>query len=497
MDLARRSDLVLRANPHRVMCRIFIPGEEELIRGTSRARTVVGRCLELSESEVIEYLDAAVLEFGSRHRNLSSEFILHYSAVAGLVDSATPISESRQALIGAYLTQEYAFEATAYFNPSMVVHPDQSGIEPGSIRFLMSVRAVGEGHISSLVFRTGIIDANSALQMDPCSRFATTNAQRYSLLNSSTVREVAELNQLDVEELEFVLGMLPDQFTPQELEVSLAQLHSMRFHKPAEDTFTNVLQSIAHSGYRVEFEPDTDLSERVLWPATASERHGIEDARWVRYQANHGPAHYRATYTGFDGSSVNSRLLQTEDFRTFSSHALSGSGAANKGMALFPRSINGQFVALSRWDRENISIAYSTDGYRWEPGGVIQRAARPWELVHIGNCGSPLETEHGWLVVTHGTGPMRKYVLSAILLDLENPEIMIAGLQEPLMSTVLEERDGYVPNVLYSCGGLIHRGVLTLPYGFSDSATGFATIHVSELLEAMQPTAHVRHAASS
>ena len=491
MDLARRSDLVLHANPRRVMCRIFIPGEEELIRGRSRAKTVVDRCLELPEEVVMSELDQTLADFEPRHRDLVSEFELHFAAVSGLVDSSVQVSEHRRLLIGAYLTQEYAFEATAYFNPSMVMHPDQSGVSHGSLRFLMSVRAVGEGHISSLVFRSGIIGPDGSVTVDPASRFATTNAQRYSLLNSSRVRQVAELNQLDLEELEFVLGMLPDQFTPQELEVSLTQLHSMRFHKPAEDPFTDVLQNIANSGYRVEFSADTDLSERVLWPAAANERHGIEDARWVRIAGENGSPEYRATYTGFDGSSVTSRLLHTHDFVKFSSHHLTGEGAANKGMALFPRPINGQLTALSRWDRENISLAHSEDGYHWDVGPVVQHASRSWELVHIGNCGSPIELDNGWLVITHGTGPMRRYALSAILLDLDDPSVMKASLNAPLLTTLEEERDGYVPNVVYSCGGLLNEGHLVIPYGFSDCSTGFALVDLEQLLASMEP--NTRH----
>lgn len=487
MDIVDRTDIVMRGDPHRVLCRLFIPGEEELIRGTSRARELVARCMALTEEQVHETLERTLLDFSSRHRNLERHLQEHYAAVETLVEGTGTTSPARRTLIGAYLTQEYAFESTAYFNPSLTIHPDQSGSQSGELRVIMSVRAVGEGHISSLVFRTGTLRPDGDILIDPPSRFASTRATRFTALRSRVLHQAATDAGIDSADLQFVLGMLPDTFTPEDL---ISRLNALPHPTPVEDhtLLTELLQSLSTSSYEVDFDPSTDLSERVLWPTSTDERRGIEDARFTRFTDERGSVLYRASYTGFDGTRVVSRILETEDFRIFTSMPLSGIAVRNKGVGFFPRLIEGTHMALSRWDRETNSIAYSSDGYHWDDYVTFHVATEPWELIHVGNCGPPLETDDGWLVLTHGAGPMRRYVIGAILLDLQDPTKVIATYPGPLIAPQEDERNGYVPNVVYSCGGLIYRGTLVLPYGVSDCATRIARINVDALLGHMAPT---------
>jgi predicted GH43/DUF377 family glycosyl hydrolase len=486
MDIVERTPIVLRGDPHRVVSRLFIPGEEELIRGTSRARELVARCMALTDAQVHETLEETLAEFSGRHRHLEDRFHEHYAAVASLVESDGGASAARRSLIGAYLTQEYAFESTAYFNPSLTIHPDQSGTESGELRVIMSVRAVGEGHISSLVFRTGSLHPDGRIDIDPPSRFASTRATRFTALRGRSLEQAALDEGIDSPELQFVLGTLPDTFTPEEL---IARLNALPHAVPMEnhEGLAQILQSLSTSSYEVDFDPSTDLSERVLWPTSTDERRGIEDARITRFTDDRGQVLYRASYTGFDGSHVVSRILETTDFCNFTSMPLSGAAVRNKGVAFFPRLIDGSHVALSRWDRESNSIAYSADGYHWDESVTYHAATEPWELIHVGNCGPPLETEEGWLVLTHGAGPMRRYVIGAVLLDLQDPSQVLATYPGPLLEPTEDERSGYVPNVVYSCGALIYRGTLVLPYGFSDCGTRIARVEVDRLLGRMAP----------
>ena len=487
MNIVQRTDVILRGDPHRVLCRLFIPGEEELIRGTSRARELVDRAMALTEDQVKATLDETLVKFGSRHADLQRHLLEHYAAVAPLTERTEGASPERRTLIGAYLTQEYAFESTAYFNPSLTIHPDQSGTASGELRVIMSVRAVGEGHISSLVFRTGTLKPDGDVVIDPPSRFASTRATRFTALRSRILHQAATDAGIDSADLQFVLGMLPDTFTPEEL---ISRLNALPHPTPIEDhnVITEMLQALSTSSYEVDFDPSTDLSERVLWPTSTDERRGIEDARITRFVDERGQVIYRASYTGFDGAKVVSRILETEDFRMFTSMPLSGIAVRNKGVAFFPRLIEGAYLALSRWDRESNSIAYSSDGYHWDDYVTYHVATEPWELIHVGNCGPPMETSSGWLVLTHGAGPMRRYVISAVLLDLNDPSRVLATYPGPLLEPEEDERSGYVPNVVYSCGGLIYRGTLILPYGFSDCATRIARVDVEALLGRMTPT---------
>lgn len=478
-----RHSLELHGATDRVLCRMFVPGEEDLIRGPSRIPEVVGRALELRESDVLATLDALERDFGSRHRSLREQFDSHHRAVAHLVPGS--ISRERQLLIGAYLTQEYAIEGAAYFNPSIVPHPDEPDADSGTLRFVMSVRAVGEGHISTIVFRTGRISREGEITVDASSRYASIRAQRHTVVRRRFVRQAAVEAGLDCTDLELVLGMLPDKFTSEDLLATLSQLDPAGLRDTASDEFVSVVEEIARSSYEVDFDTDLALSERVLWPTSPDERRGMEDARFVRLLDDDEPVRYRASYTAFDGARVSSRILETDDFRSFSSMRLTGPGAQNKGVAFFPRRVAGRYLALSRWDRESISLTVSEDSYHWNDVHKLEGPDRPWELVHIGNCGSPIEIPEGWLVLTHGAGAMRQYAIGAMLLDRDDPTKVIGRLQEPLLTPTEDERNGYVPNVVYSCGAVLHESNLVIPYGMSDWRIRFATVQLADLVEAM------------
>jgi predicted GH43/DUF377 family glycosyl hydrolase len=482
MTLVRRTGVSLVASAERVMCRVFIPGDEDHLPGTSRVESVIERISRLSDAQVDDALVRTIERFEDRHRHLTNEMDLHYAAVSHLIADADLLSDNRRRLIGAYFTQEYAFESTAYFNPSIVAHPSQEGLAAGSLRFVMSIRAVGEGHISSIVFRTGVIDASGDVSVDPVSQFATTRAHRYTALTGRQVRRAALQRGIDSAELQSVLGVLPETFTPEELEVSLDLLQTERMRSVVVPNVVNELREIAHSSYEVDFDDSTEISERVMWPTVSHERHGMEDARFVQFTEPDGTQNYRATYGGYDGSIITMRSLETTDFRRFSSVQMSGRAASGKGLALFPRQIDGRYAALSRWDRESNSIAFSGDGYHWDEATVFQYGTQPWEVVHLGNCGSPVETDEGWIVLTHGVGPMREYFVGAVLLDLEDPTRLISALPEPLIAASETERNGYVPNVVYSCGSLVHDGNLVIPYGVADCTTAVATVEVEGLL---------------
>jgi predicted GH43/DUF377 family glycosyl hydrolase len=484
MKTLERTSLSLQGNPKRVLGRLFIPGEEELINGHSRIPQVLHRALALNEDVVVRALHAVEKQFESRHKDLKWQFDAHYRAVAHLVEE--PISNERKALIGAFFTQEYALEGAAYFNPSMIPSPGELGDDPNIFRFILSVRAVGEGHISTIVFRTGFISGDGEIHVDPASPFASTQAKRFTTLRNRLVRHAALEAGVDCADLDLVLAMLPDKFTPEDLMASLTQLDLAGMRQTPSDELVRVMDDIARSSYEIDFPRDSDLSERVLWPVTPDERRGMEDARFVMLVDEDEPVRYRASYTAYDGASVNTRVLETNDFRSFYSMAMTGVAVQNKGLAFFPRRIDGGYCALSRYDRESISLTFSSDGYHWNNVRPILGAQQPWELVHMGNCGSPMEVDEGWLVLTHGAGPMRRYCIGALLLDKSDPSKVIGRLAEPLIEPTEDERNGYVPNVVYSCGGMVHQGRLILPYGISDWQVRFSTVDVSEILSLLK-----------
>jgi predicted GH43/DUF377 family glycosyl hydrolase len=388
-------------------------------------------------------------------------------------------------LLGAVFTSEYAIEGAALCNPSMVAHPDQTGVARGDLRFVMSVRGIGEGHRSSIGFRTGVVAATGDVTVDEPAPFAGVGPVVPTLLDGAVMR--SELRRLRGagEAADYVLDALGDRFTRADLDEQVDKLLTHRRTRGRATETISLMRTIAERTYGVEFDNDIPLSERVLWPAMGAEGAGMEDARFVRFLGDDGSITFYASYTAYSGTHISQQLLETQDFRMFTSTPMVGQAAANKGLALFPRRIRGRFVAMSRSDRESNSIAYSDHPFEWSTSVPCQRPTRAWEALQLGNCGSPIETEAGWLVLTHGVGPMRTYRIGAMLLDLEDPTRIIGQLNEPLLSPAADEQDGYVPNVVYSCGGLVHGDTLVLPYGIGDAAIGVATVPLGELLAAL------------
>ncbi len=485
--LLRWTPHVLRADPARMVAKTFLPGQEMLSLGESRATGVLDRVLALSATEVDRWLSATLAAFGPRHRHLPEMLAARFELVAHRLPRPGRVSLARRQLIGAYFTKEYAIESAALFNPSMVPHPSQGRLPDGSVRFVMGVRGVGEGHVSSIEFRTGTIDANDEVVVDEPDG-TTVLAQSAEPTYSKAIFE-QQLDGLDEERsnTEFVLDGLAETFGAAELEMAISRLHGQELTRGPLASTIDRIRWVASCNYSVEFPADTTLDERVIMPTAPIESHGLEDLRLVRFTDDDGAVDYRGTYTAFDGSHIVPQLLRTKDFRSFRMSQMCGPAARDKGMAIFPRKVGGQYLALSRWDRENNTLATSPDLVRWEEAGVLQTPRQPWEIVHVGNCGPPIETEAGWLVLTHGVGPMREYSLGAMLLDLEDPRVVLGGLKDPLITPLPDDRDGYVPNVVYSCGGLLHGDTLVLPYGCNDVRIRIALVDVPTLLARLLP----------
>jgi predicted GH43/DUF377 family glycosyl hydrolase len=476
----------LAPDPRRVLARLFVPGQEMLADGESRAGDVIDRILALSDEEVATTLEATLSGFASRHRDFETILEEHFDLVAHRLGAGIDLSDERRLLIGAYFTNEYSVEGAALFNPSIVLHPDQSQLGLGEARIILSLRAVGEGHISCIEFRTGVIDSGADVRIDDPGSVLVAGRARPSTYERELFRgKLAELGERG-ESAAFVLDALPARFSQTDLELALADLGDQLLTRTSALETIDHIRRVAASNYDTIFPEDSDIGERVLWPMGPTETHGMEDARFVRFVDDDGSVTYYGTYTAFDGIHVAPQLLETTDFRTFRITQMTGLAARNKGMALFPRRISGRCVALSRWDRENNAIAFSDDCRAWGTPARLQSPQRPWELLQIGNCGSPLETTDGWLVLTHGVGPMRVYSIGAVLLDLDDPTRVVARLPEPLMVPDASEREGYVPNVLYSCGALLHGDTVVLPYGMGDAAIGVAVIRLPDLLDRLR-----------
>jgi predicted GH43/DUF377 family glycosyl hydrolase len=475
----------LHPDAARVITRLFVPGEE-LPEGTSRGRAVIDRVLGLDDDEVAASMADIAARFATRHRALPQILRENFDvATHGRTDLAG-LGTDRRLLIGAYFTMEYAVESAAVCNPSMVAHPDQSNLAPGEVRFVMSVRAVGEGHRSSVEFRTGVVGPARTLTLDPPSPVLVVGARRPGTYERDLfLTRLADLGA-DAETVDRIVGGLPARFDAAALRSAIRALHPQLSNRLAGHHAVEQIERVASDEYEVTFPPDTSISERLLWPDSASERTGMEDVRLVRFTGDDGRVTYHGTYTAFDGEHIAPRLLTTDDFVTFTSGQLAGPAARDKGMALFPRKVGGRYLALSRWDRENISLGTSVDGRVWHRAGTVSPPREAWQLVQVGNCGSPIETDAGWLVLTHGVGPMRTYRIGAVLLDRTDPVRVLAVLREPLLSADAHERDGYVPNVVYSCGALRHGDALIIPYGISDSTIDFARVDLPALLRRMR-----------
>ena len=481
-QIVKRKKLKIVGDNTRVITLPHIPSK------IPRISNIIKKVLKLSESEAEQQLEETLFLFADRHRNIEQLLMRHYERVSEYVIKKDSISTTQKLLIGAFFTMEYSIESAALFNPSIVPHPDQSLLPEGSMRFVMSLRATGEGHISSIVFRSGILDKNLSFNFDSVSEYVETP----DIVHDPTYNN--KLFKLKLQDLkawnntsEKILNSLPDHFTHQELQKSIRSIF-LDTDFSADSWTITTMHWLADSNYKIKFDEETALSERVIYPISANESKGIEDARFVKFTHDNGKVVYYATYTAFNGRRVLSQMIETEDFETFKMITLNGEGVKNKGMALFPRKINGKYAMLSRQDGESNYIMFSDDLHFWEEGILLQKPEQPWELVQIGNCGSPIETDKGWLVMTHGVGNMRQYSIGVILLDLEDPTKVIAKLENPLMTANDEEREGYVPNVIYSCGSMLVGNNLIVPYAMSDVASRIAIVDINDLFNEMKFT---------
>lgn len=484
MGIVTRSKLRLRHDESRVLTRLFVPGQDIAGGSASRATNTVERILSLSEEEVEGALTDLFDRFSGRHEDLAGIFDAHAELVAEYLTS--PMSHAHRRLLGAAFTHEYSLEGASICNPSMVADPDQRGVDEGALRVIMSVRAVGEGHHSSIGFRRGEIDAHGQLRLQPAVTFPVVGVQRTTRLHRDLFHALLRDLGFDGETASSVLSSFDAHFLPIELDAALAILQSQSDAGVNVEKIAGLLPLISACFYELSFSSVIDVSRRVLWPVAPHEVNGMEDARFVE-MAERSVTRYIASYTAFDGHSVSQQLLETDDFLTFRSSPLAGLGARNKGLAFFPRRVAGRFAALSRFDRETNAVAFSTDLHVWDDVVTFQVPFHSWEVVQLGNCGSPIELDEGWLVMTHGVGPMRTYGIGAVLLDLQDPTRVIGTLPRPLLVASKEEQDGYVPNVVYSCGSLVHSGILCIPYGVADQSISYASVPVCAVLDAMEP----------
>ena len=473
-------------DPSRVIARFLYTSDE-------RSKEIIRKVMVMSDDEVNIALSQVLRGYARRHRNISLIFEAHFNKLEGLFKELkiklNNNNKQRKALIGSYFTMEYSIESAAFFNPSVVIDPDQSKLGPGEKRVIFSFRATGEGHISSIVFRSAVIDRNCNLVIEPVGKMLAEaeRIKRHIYNKKSFIKKLDEMQDFDNKiSPVFVLEKLGDSFTYGELKRAVEETRKAHALTPHKESIINQMMWLAKSHYELDFSLDSVISERVIFPTSETEKNGIEDARFVRFTDDNGNVVYYATYTAYDGHTILPKLLETKDFYHFNALPIHGEIARNKGMALFPRKINGKYAMLCRIDGVNNYLAYSDKINIWREAKLIQKPRYHWELVQIGNCGSPVETKEGWLVITHGVGPMREYVLGASLYDLDNPEKEIGRLKTPLLAPNEEEREGYVPNVVYSCGSVIHSGNLIVPYGMSDCASTYASVNLNELLDELK-----------
>jgi predicted GH43/DUF377 family glycosyl hydrolase len=480
MDV-KRTGITLRPNSSRVVIRPFE------VANDGRVQRIIARVSALSEAEVDGMLDKVMREFRERHQRTREFFLHRFDSVRAHLPTDQPLSENRRLLIGSYFTSEYALESAALFNPSMVWHPDQSGLAEGTRRFVLSLRATGEGHISSITFRSGTIDAANDIRIDEPTRFVVAPDLVPNALYEKPLfyRKLTEL-EINGPFTQLVIAALGETFTLDDLSRTVRNV--LRHNRARQHEFEPIAQTmlvLAKANYEIRFAPALNVSERVIFPSSPTETNGIEDARFVRFAHADGRVCYYATYTAYDGRVTFPQMLETEDFLHFKVSTLNGPEVKNKGFAMFPRMVNGQYAMLSRQDNENIFLMYSDMPHFWYSKELIAKPTYSWEFVQLGNCGSPIETEAGWLVLTHGVGPMRKYAMGAFLLDRDDPARVIGRLAAPLLEPNANEREGYVPNVVYSCGAALHGRELVIPYAMSDYASTFATVPLDDVLNAM------------
>jgi len=517
-----RKKFMFSPDPSRIIARFLYLNDD-------RSADIIRKVLAMPENEVNIAMSQLLRGYSRRHRNISRIFEKHFDRLAPIFDKIEVNEEDltipQKALIGSYFTMEYSIESAAFFNPSVVEDPDQSEIRSDEKRVIFSFRATGEGHISSIVFRSGILDRNNNLSIEPVGKMlAEADVIKRNFYNKKAFqKKIAEMNEtastvspaiLDEHDAisdqgnaippvivakpdeikthkntvspSFILDKLGESFTYGELMRNIETARKGSELTPDHIGIINQMLWLASSHYEINFSIDSAISERVIFPVSATEQKGIEDARFVKFTDDNGEVTYYATYTAYDGFAILPKLIKTTDFYNFKILPINGELAQNKGMALFPRKIKGKYAMLCRIDGVNNYIAYSDSINLWHKAKIIQQPVYPWELVQIGNAGSPIETEDGWLVITHAVGPMREYALGASLYELENPEKEIGRLSSPLMMPNETEREGYVPNVIYSCGSIIHNNDLIIPYAMSDHSSTYATVNLRELLDVLK-----------
>lgn len=479
MIAINRSTTVLKADPSRVIL-LFNSLGIGTYTTENRAEKVIQRVLKLTEEEVEIMYGELLREFNHRHKDLSSAFLKFYGSICDLVPLNLELSEKRKLLLGAHFAKEYSIQSAALFNPSIVPHPNQENLEEGEKRFIISLRSVGEGHISSIEFREGIISKEGEVTLDKITPFSIHSDKDLSIsYNKEQLKDRATtISNFDTS----IFDALPNDFTYQDYEVAFQAKLFNAYDADAQ----KFLFDFMDTNYNLIADTGVPLCERVIFPSAKGEAMGMEDVRFVEFKYENGRKEFIGTYTAYDGHKITPQLIMTEDFIHFQIRTMFGNAVSDKGFALFPEKINGKFVMTARQGGEDITIMESDDLYYWNEYKVIMTPQYNWGLVQQGNCGSPLKTEKGWLLLTHAVGPLRKYVISAILLDMEQPQKIIGKLQSPLISPKEEEREGYVPNVVYSCGAMIHNDHLIIPYAMSDSATSFATVSVAEILRNMK-----------
>ncbi|AYL97076.1 glycoside hydrolase family 130 protein [Mucilaginibacter celer] len=474
-----RKPIRVNPDPKRVIARFFFNGND-------RAKEVIERVMRISEDDAFGIVSPILQEYSKRHRNITRVLGRHCAKLKPLflelnIDFDT-LTVYRKLLIGSYFTHEYSIESAAFFNPSIVEDPDQTELEDGQRRVIISFRAVGEGHISSITFRRAMIDKFNNISIQPAGDYIDeAEIVRNAVYNKKLFFEKAAITQISIDVISELESKLDHHFEYSNLRRIIMDSQQLQEDDMKRLEYDKVLW-LADSYYEIVFSLDTDVSDRVIFPISEYERKGIEDARFVHFTNDDGTKLYYATYTAYDGSLIMPKLLQTSDFYNFKIMPLYGAGAQNKNLALFPRKVNGKYVMISRIDGCNNYIMYSDKINIWEKPIKLQHPEFSWEFVQMGNCGSPIETEEGWIMITHGVGPMRRYVLGASLLKLDDPTVEIGRLREPLLIPNADEREGYVPNVLYSCGSIVHNNKLIIPYGVSDSSTAFAEVCLDELL---------------
>ena len=471
-----RHEVTLLPESARVIIRPFVPSD------VHRITTIIGRALALTEDEVVAELAAVRREFDSRHFDIEGLMLAHFAKVRHHVFTQRRLTRERELLIGALFSGEYALESAAIFNPSIVPHPDQAGLSPGALRFIMSLRATGEGHVSSIVFRTGVVNPDDTVSLDtlPERLHRSQMLPDRQYVRGVFKRKLVEMG-MNMALCSAAIDRLPERFTLDELRAAIGNIKGDNAQQC--DAVRKTVLWLAESNYHIEVAPDARLDELAIFPMSPDESHGMEDLRLTRFVDDDGSITYHGTYTAYNGVRTLPMLLSTNDFRRIEFHSLNGKSALNKGMALFPRRINGRYVMCSRIDGESLFIATSDAMHFWESADLLIRPKHPWELMQIGNCGPPIETPRGWLLLTHGVGPMRTYSIGAIVLDLEDPRKVIGHLREPLLAPTDAEREGYVPNVVYTCGSLQHLDDLFIPFALADTSTSLAVVTVNALID--------------